>query len=140
MKYELWESIEGGGYSFFPADNASARALLEPDDRLIWTVEANSWEEASQAQYNYLGWGQYKPMSNPVTPLGDNTPMSISQTLTNTANAIIVLHRDLFGESPSPMKLQKLCYYAQGYALAEGFELFPEDLQAWQHGPVIPEL
>jgi len=66
MKYELWESIEGGGYSFFPADNASARALLEPDDRLIWTVEANSWEEASQAQYNYLGWGHYHPMPNPV--------------------------------------------------------------------------
>ncbi|MFK8185027.1 MAG: Panacea domain-containing protein [Phormidesmis sp.] len=38
------------------------------------------------------------------------------------------------------MKLQKLCYYGQGYALAEGQELFPEDFQAWQHGPVIPEL
>ncbi|MGA1283430.1 MAG: hypothetical protein ACO34J_05110, partial [Prochlorothrix sp.] len=43
MQYELWQSIEGS-YAFFPADNVSARALLEPDDRLIWTVEANSWE------------------------------------------------------------------------------------------------
>ncbi|MGA1283433.1 MAG: hypothetical protein ACO34J_05125 [Prochlorothrix sp.] len=55
-----------GSYAFFPADNVSARALLEPDDRLIWTVEANSWEEASQAQYRYLGWGHYHPMPNPV--------------------------------------------------------------------------
>nr|WP_274617245.1 type II toxin-antitoxin system antitoxin SocA domain-containing protein [Vibrio parahaemolyticus] len=38
------------------------------------------------------------------------------------------------------MKLQKLCYYAQGYALAEGNQLFDEDFQAWQHGPVIYDL
>jgi len=48
--------------------------------------------------------------------------------------------RDLFDESPSSMKLQKLCYYAQGYALAEGNELFPDDFQAWQHGPVVYDL
>ncbi|MGA1283431.1 MAG: Panacea domain-containing protein [Prochlorothrix sp.] len=66
--------------------------------------------------------------------------MSISPSLADIANTLIVLHRDCFGESPTPMKLQKLCYYAQGYALAEGTELFPEDFQAWQHGPVIPEL
>ena len=38
------------------------------------------------------------------------------------------------------MKLQKLCYYAQGYALAESVRLFDEDFQAWQHGPVIRSL
>lgn len=53
---------------------------------------------------------------------------------------IISVHRKLFEESPSPMKLQKLCYYAQGYMLAQGTELFEEDFQAWQHGPVIPAL
>lgn len=53
---------------------------------------------------------------------------------------IITLHRERFGESPSPMKLQKLCYYAQGYLLAQGTEIFPEDFQAWQHGPVVPVL
>ncbi|WP_122279709.1 Panacea domain-containing protein [Pseudomonas syringae group genomosp. 3] len=53
---------------------------------------------------------------------------------------IINKHRELFEESPSPMKLQKLCYYAQGYLMAQGHELFPEDFQAWQHGPVIPTL
>lgn len=66
--------------------------------------------------------------------------MSISLELEHIENSIIFAHRDLFDESPSPMKLQKLCYYAQGFALADGRVLFPEDFRAWQHGPVIPSL
>ena len=66
--------------------------------------------------------------------------MSLSQELNRVQKSIIYIHRELFDESPSPMKLQKLCYYAQGYSLAEGRELFPEDFQAWQHGPVVFEL
>ena len=39
------------------------------------------------------------------------------------------------------MKLQKLCYYAQGFTLALlDKPLFAEEIQAWKHGPVIPEL
>lgn len=39
------------------------------------------------------------------------------------------------------LKLQKLCYYAQGIFLAMyGRRLFNENLQAWQHGPVVPSL
>lgn len=66
--------------------------------------------------------------------------MRLSEKLENVSKAIIHLHREIFGESLSPMKLQKLCYYAQGYSLAEGKELFPENFQAWQQGPVVPEL
>ena len=42
----------------------------------------------------------------------------------------------------SNLKLQKLCYYAQGFymALHNGVRLFDNDLEAWQHGPVVPEL
>lgn len=37
----------------------------------------------------------------------------------------------------TPLKLQKILYYAQGYYLAiYDKELFPEDFQAWAHGPV----
>lgn len=64
----------------------------------------------------------------------------ISDELDRVQRTIINVHRDLFDESPSPMKLQKLCYYVQGYGLAEGKQLFSEDFQAWQHGPVIVEL
>jgi uncharacterized phage-associated protein len=41
----------------------------------------------------------------------------------------------------STMKLQKLCYYAQGWHLAwHGVPLFTEEIQAWQMGPVCREL
>ena len=38
-------------------------------------------------------------------------------------------------------KLQKLCYYAQAWHLAfTGEKLFPNDFEAWAHGPVCREL
>lgn len=41
----------------------------------------------------------------------------------------------------SQLKLQKLLYYAQGKAIATtGNRLFPERIEAWQHGPVVPEV
>lgn len=41
----------------------------------------------------------------------------------------------------STMKLQKLCYYAQGWHLAwHGTPLFDEELEAWKMGPVSRDL
>ncbi|MGA9275210.1 MAG: type II toxin-antitoxin system antitoxin SocA domain-containing protein [Candidatus Cybelea sp.] len=41
----------------------------------------------------------------------------------------------------SPMKLQKLLYYAQGFHYAIlGQRLFPEHVLAWEHGPVVREV
>lgn len=42
----------------------------------------------------------------------------------------------------SNLKLQKLAYYAQGFHLAlfDGQPLFDENIEAWTHGPVVPEL
>lgn len=41
----------------------------------------------------------------------------------------------------STMKLQKLCYYSQAWALVwDDVPLFNEDFQAWANGPVCPEL
>ncbi|MBY0213847.1 MULTISPECIES: Panacea domain-containing protein [Priestia] len=41
----------------------------------------------------------------------------------------------------TPLKLQKLVYYAQGWYMAiEKKPLFDDDLKAWDHGPVVPEL
>ncbi|MGY2286705.1 SocA family protein [Pseudomonas gingeri] len=45
------------------------------------------------------------------------------------------------GESISPMKLQKLVYYAHGwYAGYTDQPLINEAVEAWQYGPVIPSL
>lgn len=40
------------------------------------------------------------------------------------------------------MKLQKLLYFVQGHYmdLHNGTPLFDEDMEAWAHGPVIPEI
>lgn len=47
-------------------------------------------------------------------------------------------------ESQGPMthmKLQKLCYYSQAWHLAwDGVPLFPERIEAWANGPMIPVL
>jgi uncharacterized phage-associated protein len=41
----------------------------------------------------------------------------------------------------SPLRLQKLLYYAQGWSLANrGEPLFPERIEAWAHGPVVPDV
>jgi uncharacterized phage-associated protein len=45
------------------------------------------------------------------------------------------------GDFISNLKLQKLCYYAQGFTLAMlARPLFADDIFAWDHGPVVPRL
>ncbi|GAA6618466.1 Panacea domain-containing protein [Scytonema sp. NUACC26] len=45
------------------------------------------------------------------------------------------------GDLISNLKLQKLVYYAQGFHLALYDEpLFTEPIEAWTHGPVVPEV
>ncbi len=45
------------------------------------------------------------------------------------------------GDSITNLKLQKLLYYAQGANLALYDEpLFPERIEAWTHGPVVPDV
>lgn len=41
----------------------------------------------------------------------------------------------------SPMRLQKLLYYVQGWHLAmTGEPVFPDRIEAWRAGPVVPEV
>lgn len=45
------------------------------------------------------------------------------------------------GDAMTHLRLQKLAYYAQGWHLAlTGRPLFPNELEAWPHGPVSPAL
>lgn len=48
------------------------------------------------------------------------------------------------GDEPDPLthlRLQKLLYYCQGWSLGlRGKPLFNERIEAWAHGPVVPEV
>lgn len=45
------------------------------------------------------------------------------------------------GDSITHLKLQKLLYYAQAWCLVLlGKCMFKEEIQAWMHGPVVPEV
>lgn len=59
-KYELWSSATEDSYTFFPTDNDSIKATLAPDAKLVCVIEATSWNEAQQKQYDFMGWGHYK--------------------------------------------------------------------------------
>ena len=63
-------------------------------------------------------------------------------TVADNVVRFIVSIGDIYddGDSINNMKLQKLLYYFQGFHLAAfgGKDLFYEDVEAWEHGPVVP--
>jgi uncharacterized phage-associated protein len=62
-------------------------------------------------------------------------------TVQDVANYFLTLVDDESGDSLSNLKLQKLVYYGQGFHLAlMGAPLFDDQIEAWEHGPVVPAL
>jgi uncharacterized phage-associated protein len=62
-------------------------------------------------------------------------------TAHDAASYFLSLSTGEAGDYISNLKLQKLCYYAQGLHLALYDEpLFEDPIEAWQYGPVIPSL
>lgn len=61
-------------------------------------------------------------------------------SVTALANAILKKSREKNIDITN-LKMQKLVYFAQGFSLALlDRPLFPEEIQAWTYGPVIPSL
>jgi uncharacterized phage-associated protein len=58
--------------------------------------------------------------------------------------AYYLIHLAAAEEEPqylTHLQLQKLLYYVQGWSLAmRGEPMFPERIEAWAHGPVVPDL
>ena len=55
------------------------------------------------------------------------------------ANLYIRMSNDIEGDCIDNLKLNKLLYFAQGWALVKlGGPLFDDEIQAWDYGPVIP--
>lgn len=44
------------------------------------------------------------------------------------------------GTPVSNLQLQKILYYLQVFYMRSGYPLFREEIYAWQHGPVVPEV
>ena len=67
--------------------------------------------------------------------------MSTSTSCHVVADYFLLQVDPMAGDAISNLKLQKLVYYAQAWSLAfRGTPLFPEDIEAWAHGPVVPQL
>lgn len=59
-------------------------------------------------------------------------------TASQVAKFILSLQSEEAGDLISNLKLQKLVYYCQGLHLAlYDAPLFPEEVEAWTHGPVV---
>jgi uncharacterized phage-associated protein len=67
------------------------------------------------------------------------TPNVVPETIKIASYFIVNGATD--GEGISPMKLQKLVYFAHGWHLAfVDKELISEPVEAWRYGPVIPSI
>lgn len=73
-----------------------------------------------------------------------NHSMKTTTTANEAAEYLLWLAAHEREEDPdyfTPLKLQKILYYLQGWTLAEwGRPFFREEIQAWQHGPVVRDV
>jgi uncharacterized phage-associated protein len=73
----------------------------------------------------------------PVLPRVAQAPPYSAQTIAKW----FIAWAEVEGEELSNLKLQKLLYYAQGHYLGTNHRpLFPDEIQAWSHGPVVPDV
>lgn len=67
MKYELWTNKDKTNLSFlgveYPSYEQNLQLLKDEEDNfeLIWTTEAETYNEAMQKYYDFMDWGKYKP-------------------------------------------------------------------------------
>lgn len=60
--------------------------------------------------------------------------------VTHVADAILKIAKSK-GKALTPLQLMKLVYISHGWHWAiKGVDLFPERIEAWKYGPVIPDL
>lgn len=60
MRHELWMEPDGEQtFCLAGPHGEGGRALLHPDAKLVWVVEAESHFGAMSKYYEYMGWGVY---------------------------------------------------------------------------------
>jgi hypothetical protein len=60
MKHELWKEEDGYMFCLAGSMGEGARATMDSNAKLIWTVEADSHFEAMTKYYKFMDWGEYK--------------------------------------------------------------------------------
>jgi uncharacterized phage-associated protein len=87
--------------------------------------------------------GRLRDFADSIAPVAP-APAPISAEALTTAGSAAAYLCAIYDDDDSDftmLKLQKLLYYAQGYALALlRRPLFSERIKAWEHGPVIPQV
>jgi hypothetical protein len=69
VRYEAWQDAEG--VVFLPDDEKKERQLaiaLVGKREFVWSVEADSWDEAMTAWHEHQGWQPYVPMEDQTEP------------------------------------------------------------------------
>lgn len=61
MIYTAWGTA-GVAYIMVPGEGKAVGA--EPEDEVVWSTEAESWEEACVRYHEFQGWEPYVPMEN----------------------------------------------------------------------------
>lgn len=65
MRYELWGTPDRTSLSFTEANAVEVhkqQGAIEPEAEFIWSVDAESDNEAMTLYHEYMGWEPYKPM------------------------------------------------------------------------------
>ena len=70
MRHELWVSDAGQTFCLAGPAGARHRALLSPNARLVWTVDADNAWDAMTRYHDVKGW---KPYTSPCLNF-DRTP------------------------------------------------------------------
>jgi hypothetical protein len=60
LKYELWHSVSASSYMLLFEGDTASEHVKDPDSTVIWTCEAETYEEALQKRNDHLGWGVYR--------------------------------------------------------------------------------
>ncbi len=77
QQYEVWSDKEGCEITFATPEyirDAQACGELSDQAKMLYLIEASTYEEAMSDHYRRMGWGAYIPVGEPQTcpRCGDN--------------------------------------------------------------------
>lgn len=62
MKFSAWSNEDGSVITMLPGTDPPLESASY-DIHLLYTIEADTWEDAMKLHHEYQGWNAYKPMT-----------------------------------------------------------------------------